>query len=103
MVYVIAVITAKPGKREEFLQAYREVVPQVRLEPGCLEYGPLIDLAESDLGTKYGPDTFVVIGKWDSFENQKAHAALRPHMVAFREKTSSLLDHREIHVLSPVI
>ena len=42
MVYVIAIITAKPGKREEFLEAYREVVPHVRAEPGCLEYGPLI-------------------------------------------------------------
>jgi hypothetical protein len=43
MIHVIAVITAKPGKREEILRAFRANVPAVRAEKGCIEYGAAID------------------------------------------------------------
>jgi len=49
---------------------------------------------------KYGPDTFVVIEKWESLDHLKAHAA-SPHMAAYGAKTRDLLANREIHVLSP--
>ena len=35
MIHVVAVITAKPGKREEVLAAFRANVPAVRAEKGC--------------------------------------------------------------------
>ena len=35
MIHVIAVITARPGKREAILQAFRANVPAVRAEKGC--------------------------------------------------------------------
>ena len=38
MIHVIAVITAKPGKREEILRHFRTNVPAVRAEPGCISY-----------------------------------------------------------------
>jgi len=47
MIHVIAVITAKPGKREAILQAFRANVPAVQAEKGCLEYGAAVD-AELD-------------------------------------------------------
>jgi len=99
MIHVIAILTAKPGKRDEVLAAFRANMAAVHAEQGCIEYGPAAD-AEGGPGAKYGPDTFVVIEKWESLDHLKAHAA-SPHMAAYGAKTRDLLANREIHVLSP--
>lgn len=101
MIHVIAVITAKPGMRDSILQAFRANVPAVKAEQGCIEYAAAVD-AENALAfqTKYGPDTFLVIEKWESMDALKAHAAA-PHMAAYAAKTKELLASRAIHILSP--
>ena len=101
MIHVVAVVTAKPGKRDEILTHFRANVPAVASEPGCIEYGAAID-AENALPfqTKWGPDTFLVIEKWESMDSLKAHAAA-PHMAAYGEKTKPLIASRVIHILSP--
>lgn len=101
MIHVVAVITAKPGQREAILDAFRANMPAVHAEAGCIEYGPATD-AEGVGGfqTKFGPDSFVVIEKWESLEALKAHAAA-PHMAAYAAKVKDLIASRVIHVLSP--
>jgi quinol monooxygenase YgiN len=98
MIHVVAIITAKPGMRGQILEAFRANVPAVHAEKGCIEYGPVID-AEG-MGSKFGPDTFVVIEKWESPDALKAHAA-SPHMAAYAAKTKELIANRVIHVLQP--
>ena len=103
MIHVIAVITAHPGMREAILTEFRANMPMVHAEQGCLEYGPAID-AEG-LGpthTPFGPDTFVVVEKWESPEALKAHAAA-PHMAAYAARTRDMVASRVIHVLSPAV
>ena len=102
MIHVIAVITAKPGKRAAILEALRANVPNVHAENGCIEYGAAVDSDNAlPVQTKYGPDTFLVIEKWESMEALKAHAAA-PHMAAYAAKTKELIASRVIHILSPV-
>jgi len=75
MIHVIAIITAKSGMREDILREFRANMPAVHAEQGCIEYGPATDTP--DIGkfqTPFGPDTFVVIEKWESPEALKAHA-----------------------------
>ncbi|MCK6452871.1 MAG: antibiotic biosynthesis monooxygenase [Alphaproteobacteria bacterium] len=101
MIHVLAIITAKPGKRDDILKIFRANVPAVHAEKGCIEYGPAIDT--DDMGpiqTRLGPDTFVVIEKWASVDDLKAHAAA-PHMAAYAQKTRDMIQSRVIHVLSP--
>jgi quinol monooxygenase YgiN len=101
MIHVIAVITAKAGRREEVLRHFRANVPAVRAEKGCIEYGAAVDAdAALPMQTKYGPDTFVVVEKWESMEALAAHAAA-PHMRQYGAKTKDLLASRVIHILSP--
>jgi len=101
MIHVIAVITAKPGKRDEVLNHFRANVPAVRAERGCIEYGAALDADPAlPVQTKYGPDTFVVVEKWESMDALKAHAGA-PHMAAYGAKTKELLANRVIHILSP--
>ena len=94
MIHVVAVLAAKPGKREEILKHFRANVPAVKAEKGCIEYGPAVD-AENALGfqAKVGPDTFLVIEKWESMEALKAHAAA-PHMAAYAGKVKALIASR---------
>ncbi len=101
MIHVLAVITAKPGKRDAVLQEFRANVPAVHAEDGCIEYGPAIDAeGMGAIQTAFGPDTFVVIEKWTSPEALKAHAKA-PHMAAYAAKTKDMIANRVIHVLSP--
>jgi quinol monooxygenase YgiN len=101
MIHVLAMITAKPGMRDAILKEFRANMPAVHAEKGCIEYGPAID-AEGigSFQTRFGPDSFVVIEKWESPEALKAHAA-SPHMAAYGAKTRDMIATRVIHVLSP--
>jgi quinol monooxygenase YgiN len=101
MIHVVAIITAKSGMRETILREFRANMPAVQAEKGCIEYAPAID-AEGIGGfqTKFGPDTFVVIEKWESPEALRAHAA-SPHMAAYAAKTRDMIASRIVHVLQP--
>jgi quinol monooxygenase YgiN len=101
VVHVIAVITAKPGKRALILEHFRANVPNVALEPGCIEYGAAVDAEGAPpIQAKWGADTFLVIEKWESMDALKAHAAA-PHMAAYGAKTRELIASRVIHILTP--
>ena len=101
MIHVLAIITAKPGMRDAILKEFRANMPAVHAEAGCIEYAPAID-AESigAIQTALGPDSFVVIEKWESPAALAAHGKA-PHMAAYGEKTRPMVAKRVIHVLSP--
>jgi quinol monooxygenase YgiN len=101
MIHVLAIITAKSGMREAILEAFRANMPAVHAEKGCIEYGPAIDAEGAGaIQTKLGPDSFVVVEKWESLDALKAHGA-SPHMAAYAAKTRDMIASRVIHVLSP--
>ena len=101
MIHVVAVVIAHPGQRDALLSAFRENLPAVHAEPGCIAYQPVIDVP--DMGpfqTKYGEDAVVVLETWESPEALRAHGAA-PHMAAFGRKTKPMVASRAIHVLTP--
>ena len=101
MIHVIAIITAKPGKREAILEAFRDNIPAVLAEDGCIEYGPAIDTPDAGpIQAPMGEDTFVVIEKWASLDHLRAHAKA-PHMAAYAARVRDLIASRAVHVLSP--
>ena len=101
-IHVVAVITAKPGMRENILEAFHQNSPTVHEEQGCIEYIATIDANDAGvLQTKFGDDTFVVVEKWESLCALKDHAT-SPHMAEYAQKTADLIESRIIHVLSPI-
>jgi quinol monooxygenase YgiN len=99
MIRVIAIITAKPGRREDILTAFREIVPDVLAERGCLEYQPTVD-TQGASPARMGADAIVVIETWESAEALEAHR-VAPHMAAFGKKTRESIASAAVHVLSP--
>lgn len=101
IVHVVAVITTKPGMRGKVLSEFNDNVPNVLAEDGCIEYAPTVDTNDvGDVQTEFGPDTFVVIEKWQSLDHLKAHMKA-PHMAAYAGRVKDMLADRVIHVLTP--
>ena len=101
MIHVLAFITTKPGKREEVLAMFNANVPAVHAEDGCIEYDAVIDVDNAGaMQHKAGPDTFVVVEKWESMAHLGAHAQSY-HMKAYGAKTKDMLESRQIMILNP--
>lgn len=101
MIHVLALIQVAPGRRDQFLQDFRPLVPAVLAEVGCIEYGPAIDF-ESGLGIQQmlGGDAVMVVEKWESMAALQGHLTA-PHMVAWREKSAAYVKGISVQVLQP--
>jgi quinol monooxygenase YgiN len=101
MIHVIATIGIAEGRRDDFLVEFHKVVPLVRAEPGCIEYGPTVDVSA---GIAAQPplraSVVTVVEKWESLEALKAHL-VAPHMTEYRARVKDLVRGATIHVLEP--
>ena len=101
MIHVIATVDLVSGTREDFLNEFRQIVPKVHAEQGCIEYGPAVD-ADTGLDAQYtlGPDKVVVVEKWEDVAALKAHMTA-PHMLEYRDKVKDFVRSMELRVLDP--
>lgn len=101
MIFVVATIDLRPGTRAAFLAEFRTVVPLVRAENGCLEYGPAVDVAS---GIAAQPpvreNTVVVIEKWADLPALQAHLTA-PHMADYRTRVKDYVAGVRLDVLQP--
>jgi quinol monooxygenase YgiN len=102
MIHVIATIEVVRDKREEFLAEFRRLVPLVRAEAGCIDYGPTIDV-ETGLGAQLPlrGNVVTIIERWESLEALRAHLQA-PHMAEYRERVKALVANVRLQVLQPV-
>src|SRR5262245_57205633 len=102
MIHVIATIELQPGRREAFLAEFRRLVPLVRAEAGCLEYGPAVDLA-TDVAAQVPPrdDVVMVVEKRESLDALQDHLAA-PHMTEYRGQVKDMVVRAKLMVLQPV-
>ncbi len=101
MIHVIATIRTTPGRRDDFLKAFRALVPLVRAEAGCIEYGPAIDLENAIDGQPIArKEVVTVIEKWQDPAALRKHLAAT-HMLQFKDLVKDLVTAVEIRVLGP--
>jgi quinol monooxygenase YgiN len=101
MIHVIAIIELNEGRREAFLAEFHRVLPHVRAESGCIEYGPAIDIA-TEIAAQHPLRDHVVtiIEKWETLEHLNAHLAA-PHMKEYRARARDMITHTTLHILTP--
>ena len=101
MIHVIATIELHEGAVDAFLEHFRELVPHVRAEEGCLEYVPTVDV-ETNIAAqgKHRADSVTVIEKWEDLESLEAHL-IAPHMLSYREIVKPMIRNVELRILSP--
>jgi quinol monooxygenase YgiN len=101
MIHVIATIEVARGKRDAFLAEFHKLVPLVRAETGCVEYGPTIDL-DTGIGAQLPVREHVVtiVERWESLAALRAHLQA-PHMQTYREQVKGLVADVRLQVLQP--
>ncbi len=101
MIIVLATIELAEGTRDNFLKEFSKIVPLVRQEAGCLEYGPTIDAA-TDIQAQLPlrNDVVTVVEKWESIPALKAHL-VAPHMQAYRPKVKDFVKRTQLQILEP--
>jgi quinol monooxygenase YgiN len=101
MIHVIAIIEVAPGRRDEFVEIFKALVPQVLAEEGCIDYGPTVD-AETPIGAqqRLGDNKVTIVERWESIAALEAHLAA-PHMNAYRESVKGIAVGTTLHILQP--
>ena len=98
MINVLAAISVKPGKRDEFVKIFKANVPNVRAETGCIEYVPTVDVDAELAPQVLDENSVTVIEKWESLEALRDHL-VAPHMMAYKEQVKDIVDGVSIKVL----
>ncbi|MBA4397913.1 MAG: antibiotic biosynthesis monooxygenase [Syntrophus sp. (in: bacteria)] len=101
MIHVLATVELAEGKRPEFLAEFEKVVPSVRAEKGCSEYGPAIDISSGiPIQAPARENTVVIIEKWSDLEALKAHL-VAPHMKTYRDAVKGIVKGMTVQILKP--
>jgi quinol monooxygenase YgiN len=100
MIHVIATIETAKGRRDDFLAAFNELVPDVLAEDGCIEYGPTIDVATALSNDPVRENLVTVVEKWESVDALHSHLKA-PHMVRYRDRVKDIVISISIRVLEP--
>ena len=82
MIIVTAIITAKPGKRDELISKSQDLIKATRLEPGCISYN-LYASTENE-------DALIMIEKYENKEALDAHMQA-DYFKAFCGETADIL------------
>ena len=101
MIHVLASIELADGQRDSFLAEVQKIVPLVRAEEGCLEYGPAVDLETNiDAQPPVREDQVTMIEKWEDLTCLEAHL-IAPHMLEYRERVREMVNKVTLQVLQP--
>lgn len=102
MIHVIATVELNEGKLEAFLGEFRQVMPKVLAEHGCIEYGPAVDLP-TGLAAQGGarPGTVTIVERWSDLPALEAHLCA-PHMAAYRVRVKEFVKAVKLQILQPV-
>lgn len=98
MINVLATVQVKEGKRSEFINLFKTIVPLVKAEKGCIEYFPAIDLPTDLPPQNINENEVTVIERWESLDHLMAHLA-SPHMAEHMEKEKALVEKASIKIL----
>ena len=92
MIAVIAKIPVKEEKREEAIEAFKQLISEVAKEEGTLSY--TLNVSKNE------PNTLVVMERYKDKEGLKAHSST-PHFQGFFAKAAELFSGSpEITILS---
>jgi quinol monooxygenase YgiN len=98
MISVIASIRVKEGRISDFLIIFKDLMPKVRKERGCMEYFPAVDVNAELPSQMLDENVVTIIEKWENLETLRDHLAA-PHMQAYREKVENIVENVSLRIL----
>ena len=102
MIYVIATVELVEGKRGEYLNELKKVIPDVLAEVGCLEYGPASDVVtDIPVQEAVNQNVVTIIERWADVQALKEHLETN-HMKVYREATKFVVKSVNVRILEPL-
>ncbi|KGO34825.1 MAG: putative quinol monooxygenase [Desulfoprunum sp.] len=101
MITVIASITVRQQRKDEFIAIFNANVPAVRAEAGCIEYYPAIDIDTGVARQSLDHNLITIVEKWRDVEAWKDHLAT-PHLRAYHQQVKDLVEGVTLKVLQAV-
>jgi len=98
MIHVIASIHVKDGKVDEFIKIFKNNIPAVLGEKGCVEYVPTVDVTTGLPPQELNAKVVTIVEKWDSLEDLRAHLTA-PHMLEYKENVKDMVEKVVLKVL----
>ena len=98
---VIASIRVVPGRRDELIRIFKENVPNVLAEEGCIHYYPTIDADSGSPAQAKDDNVVTIVERWESLAALEAHSKA-PHMDDYRERVQGIVDSVSLKVLQAV-
>ncbi|MCU0581961.1 MAG: antibiotic biosynthesis monooxygenase [Syntrophales bacterium] len=102
MIHVIATIELAEQTRPSYLDALRKIIPMVRAEEGCLEYGPAADVHTGiQVQDPINENAVTLIERWTDVDALKVHLTA-PHMQTYRKAVKDFVKRVSIRILEPL-
>ncbi len=102
MIYVIATVELGEGKRAPYLEELNKIIPMVRAENGCIEYGPAADVPTGiPVQERVNENAITIIERWSDVGALKVHLTA-PHMQGYREAVKDYVKLVKIRVMAPL-
>jgi len=102
MIYVIATVELIEGKRDLYIEEFNKIIPMVRAEKGCLEYGPTVDVATGiPVQEPINENAITIIERWSDVDALKVHLTA-PHMKSYQKAVKDYVKLVRIRVLAPL-
>jgi quinol monooxygenase YgiN len=90
MIYVLATMTAVPGKAAELIKGARAAIDATRKEDGCISYDYVQDTEN--------PDILTVVERWTSRAALEAHLQM-PHLATWRAARKGLVAQTKVEII----
>ena len=98
MIHVVASITVKKSQVASFLEIFKDNIPNVLAEEGCLEYAATVDMETEIPIQDTAAHRVTVIEKWESFARLEAHFTA-PHMLEYKALVEEMVEDVSLKVL----
>ncbi len=98
MIHVIASITVREAELDSFLEIFKQNIPRVLEEEGCVEYSATVDFQTNISIQDTEVSRVTVIEKWGSFPHLESHFTA-PHMLDYKARVEGMVENVSLKIL----
>mgnify|MGYP002876167621 FL=1 len=98
MIHVIASITVRESELDSFLEIFKQNIPRVLEEEGCVEYSATVDFQTNISIQDTEVSRVTVIEKWGSFPHLESHFTA-PHMLDYKARVEGMVENVSLKIL----
>ncbi len=98
MIHVIASITVRESELDSFLEIFKQNIPRVLEEEGCVEYSATVDFQTNISIQDTEVSRVTVIEKWRSFPHLESHFTA-PHMLDYKARVEGMVENVSLKIL----